>query len=123
MIITIEPNSVEPIYLQIYSQIVSSIAFGELKSGSVLPSSRRLAKDLGVNYHTVNKTYNLLEAEGFVRMVKKRVETVVATAENREEFLKKFIAVEKELINEAKAKRVNDKTLLELFEKLVNSVG
>ena len=33
-----------------------------------LPSVRSLAGDLGINLHTVNKTYQLLKQEGFIQI-------------------------------------------------------
>ncbi|MGC8715387.1 MAG: GntR family transcriptional regulator [Thermoplasmata archaeon] len=41
--------------MQIYDQIVEAIASGKLNSGTSLPSARKLAADLGINFHTVNK--------------------------------------------------------------------
>lgn len=45
----------EPLYMQIRSQIIAGIARGDLTAGDALPSVRRLASDLGINLHTVNK--------------------------------------------------------------------
>ena len=57
-----------PIYLQIRDQIVIGIASGLLRAGEELPSVRRLAADIGVNLHTVNKAYALLRDERYVEM-------------------------------------------------------
>ncbi|MEG0758409.1 MAG: GntR family transcriptional regulator, partial [Raoultibacter sp.] len=57
MIIRIDQRSTEPLYLQLRSQIIASIAQGDLVPGDVLPSVRSLANDLGINLHTVNKAY------------------------------------------------------------------
>lgn len=122
MIITLEQDSPVPLYLQIYNKIVSSIAAGEIKTGDILPSSRKLAKDLGINYHTVNKAFNLLISEGLVSMRKKRVEVILASAENKEDFLRRFEIVERELINEARAKGIEDKVLSELINSILEGV-
>ena len=66
MILHIDQNASVPIYLQIRGQIVGAIAEGDLKPGDALPSVRRLAADLGVNLHTVNKSYAVLRDEGYV---------------------------------------------------------
>ena len=50
----------EPLYMQIRSQIIAGIARGDLTAGDALPSVRRLASDLGINLHTVNKAYAVL---------------------------------------------------------------
>lgn len=71
MIITIEPESEVPIYIQLMNQIIEGIAKGELKSGNTLPSVRALAADLGVNMHTVHKSYHELEKKGIIKIVPK----------------------------------------------------
>jgi DNA-binding transcriptional regulator YhcF (GntR family) len=42
-----------------------------LPAGASLPSTRQLAVDLGVNFHTVNKGYDLLRQEGLLRIGRK----------------------------------------------------
>ncbi|MDH6125024.1 GntR family transcriptional regulator [Kitasatospora sp. GP82] len=71
MILSIDLSSDVPIYQQIRDRIVEAIASGELVEGSPLPSTRQLAADLGVNFHTVNKSYDLLRQEGLVRLNRK----------------------------------------------------
>lgn len=68
MIIRIDQKSNEPLYLQLRSQIIASIAQGTLEPGDALPSVRSLASDLGINLHTVNKAYAVLRDEGYVVM-------------------------------------------------------
>ena len=64
MPIVIDQMSEEPIYQQIRTQVIGAIATGELSPGESLPSVRSLARDLGVNLHTVNKAYAVLRDEG-----------------------------------------------------------
>ncbi len=71
MLLSIEPDGPVPIYQQIRDRIVEAIAGGGLPTGSALPSTRQLAVDLGVNFHTVNKAYDLLRQEGLVRLGRK----------------------------------------------------
>lgn len=121
MIINIQTDSKIPIYLQIYEGIVSAMADNELKSGDILPSSRRLAKDLGLNYHTVNKAYNLLEMEGLVVIDnRKRVIVSSADTEQKEEFTAKWRSIEMGLIKEAKAKGVSQEEIIEFFTEMIN---
>jgi GntR family transcriptional regulator len=47
---------------------ISAVADGELTEGSPLPSTRQLAADLGINFHTVNKAYDLLRQQGVIRV-------------------------------------------------------
>src|ERR1700688_1757086 len=60
MLLSIEPDGPVPIYQQIRDRIVEAIAGGRQPAGSGLPSTRQLAVDLGLNFHTVNKSYDLL---------------------------------------------------------------
>jgi Bacterial regulatory proteins, gntR family len=63
MLLSIEPDGPVPIYQQIRDRIVEAIAGGLQPAGSALPSTRQLAVDLGVNFHTVNKSYDILRQE------------------------------------------------------------
>lgn len=72
MILQIDVNSEKPLYTQIYESILLGIATGELAPGTSLPSVRQLGGELGVNLHTVNKSYRLLAQDGFVVINKKK---------------------------------------------------
>lgn len=71
MFIQIEPDSDIPIYTQLTNQLIELVARGEIKEGFALPSVRSLAADLGVNMHTVNKSYHELEIKGIIRIIPK----------------------------------------------------
>jgi GntR family transcriptional regulator len=71
MLLRIEPDGPVPIYQQIRDRIVEAIANGSQLAGSALPSTRQLAVDLGINFHTVNKSYDLLRQEGLLRLSRK----------------------------------------------------
>jgi GntR family transcriptional regulator len=71
MLLSIEQDGPVPIYQQIRDQIVEAIASGRQPVGSALPSTRQLAVDLAVNFHTVNKAYDLLRQEGLLRLSRK----------------------------------------------------
>lgn len=66
MILKIDFESEMPIYEQLRRQIIIGIANGELILGEELPSVRQLSGDIGINLHTVNKAYNILKAEGYL---------------------------------------------------------
>lgn len=59
-----------PLYQQIADYIQKRIAYGEFPPGSILPSERALAKDLGVNRGTVITAYDLLYSNGMVERIK-----------------------------------------------------
>ena len=71
MLLSIEPDGPVPIYQQIRDRIIEAIADGVQPAGSPLPSTRQLAVDLGVNFHTVNKSYDILRQEGLLRVSRK----------------------------------------------------
>jgi len=50
-----------PLYEQIAHRILGLIERGELKAGDQLPTIRDLAKDLGVNFNTVARSYRMLD--------------------------------------------------------------
>ncbi len=72
MLIKIDFNSDEALYLQLRNQIIMGIATMELKEGDSLPSVRQLAEHIGINMHTVNKAYTVLKQEGFVKVDRRR---------------------------------------------------
>ena len=63
MVIEIDFNSDEAIYMQITNQIIMGIATSRLHEGDTLPSVRQLASIAGINMHTVNKAYALLRQD------------------------------------------------------------
>ena len=52
---------------QVYQQVRAAIADGLLRPGEAVPSSRELARRLGVARNTVTLAYDRLTAEGFLR--------------------------------------------------------
>jgi len=72
MIIEIDFNSDEAIYMQLRNQIILGIATSRFREGDSLPSVRQLADSIGINMHTVNKAYTVLRQEGFVKVDRRR---------------------------------------------------
>lgn len=72
VIVTIDFNSDEAIYIQLRNQIILGIATSEIREGDNLPSVRELAENIGINMHTVNKAYTILKQEGFVKLDRRR---------------------------------------------------
>jgi GntR family transcriptional regulator len=60
----LRPTSGVPLGLQIERQLRLAVASGRLAPGERLPGARDLAAELGVNFHTVRKSYRDLEREG-----------------------------------------------------------
>ena len=72
MLIEIDFNSDEAIYIQLRNQIIMGIATSTIHEGDTLPSVRQLADNIGINMHTVNKAYNVLRQEGFLQLDRRR---------------------------------------------------
>ena len=72
MILRIDFNSDEAIYIQLCNQSILGIAMSDIQEGDSLPSVRQLADTVGVNMHTVNKAYHVLKQEGYISLDKRR---------------------------------------------------
>ena len=72
MLIEIDFNSDEALYIQLRNQIIMGIATSQLMSGDSLPSVRQLADNIGINMHTVNKAYSVLRQEGYIKLDRRK---------------------------------------------------
>lgn len=72
MYLEMDFNSDEALYLQLCNQIILGIAAAEYNEGEQLPSVRQMAENIGINMHTVNKAYSILQREGFVKIDRRR---------------------------------------------------
>ena len=89
MIVQIDFNSDEAIYLQLRNQIIVAIATSQFQEGDSLPSVRQMADSVGINMHTVNKAYSVLKQEGFVK-VDRRKGAIVSIEENKRKVLEEL---------------------------------
>ncbi len=90
MLIEIDFNSPQAIYIQLRNQIVMGIAQEELRDGDSLPSVRSLANTLGVNMHTVNKAYAMLRSEGYLILDRRRGAVIQVEVENKNDEIEKI---------------------------------
>ncbi len=72
MILTIDFESDEALYIQLRNQIIIGIAADRIREGDSLPSVRQLADNIGINMHTVNKAYAVLKQEGFIKLDRRK---------------------------------------------------
>lgn len=72
MLIEIDFNSEEALYIQLRNQIIVGIATSRFHEGDPLPSVRQLADMIGINMHTVNKAYTVLKQEGFITLDRRK---------------------------------------------------
>lgn len=85
MIIEVDFDSDEAIYIQLCNQIIMGIATSVIREGDSLPSVRQLADTIGVNMHTVNKAYSVLKREGYISLDKRRGAVISLDADKMEQ--------------------------------------
>ena len=81
MILEVDFNSEEALYIQLRNQIIVGIATNRLKEGESLPSVRQLAESIGINMHTVNKAYTVLKQEGCGKVDRRRGAVIAIDAD------------------------------------------
>ncbi len=98
MFLEIDFASEKPIYEQIRRGIIKSLSQNDLQYGETLPSVRQLASDMGVNLHTVNKAYKILEEDGIIVMDRRFGSKIVDKTKDISEIQKKKIKEELDFI-------------------------
>ena len=67
--IRLDYRDARPIYEQVKDGLRRLMVTGVLAPGEKLPSVRSLAMDLAINPNTIQRAYEALEAEGYLRAV------------------------------------------------------
>ena len=98
MFLEIDFASDQRIYEQIRRGIIKSLSQNDLKYGEALPSVRQLASDIGVNLHTVNKAYKMLEEDGIIVMDRRFGSKIVDETKDISESQKKKVKEELDFI-------------------------
>lgn len=101
----------ENVYEQIVNEYKRFISLNVLRLDDKLPSCRELAKELGINPNTVAKAYNVLESEGYIKILPKKGVYVVYSMEvidNDDEIVNFFKQLKKEKIDYLKIKKILD---------------
>lgn len=122
MIIEIDFNSDEALYLQLRNQIIMGIATSILREGDALPSVRQMADDIGINMHTVNKAYTVLKQEGFVK-VDRRKGAVVAVDANRIEAITELREELKVILAKSSCKNISREEVHALIDEIYENYG
>lgn len=65
--VSVNPHLDTTLAQQISQQLTWFIASGQIQPGELLPPVRQLARQLGINLHTVRSAYQKLEADGLVK--------------------------------------------------------
>ena len=122
MIIEIDFNSQEALYLQLRNQIVLGIATAKFQEGDTLPSVRQLADDIGINMHTVNKAYTVLKQEGFVK-VDRRKGAVIALDIHKLRTLEEMDEELRVILAKAICKGISRDEVHRMIEKIYEEFG
>ena len=122
MIIEIDFNSDEAIYLQLRNQIVLGIATARFREGDALPSVRQLAESIGINMHTVNKAYSVLRQEGFVK-VDRRKGAVIAIDIDKMQAVEELRETMKVILAKAWCKNISREEVHSLIDEIYEDYG
>ena len=117
MIIEIDFNSGEALYLQLRNQIIMGIATAQFHEGDSLPSVRQLADTIGINMHTVNKAYTVLRQEGYVRVDRRRG-AVIAVDSDRNDTRAELKKELKVILAKSSCKNISKEEMHEMIEEI-----
>ena len=122
VLIKIDFNSDEAIYIQLINQIIWGIATEQIREGDSLPSVRQLADTIGINMHTVNKAYSVLKQEGLLTLHSRRGAVIVidcnkarALAEMKEEL--------RIVLARGCCKNISRQEVHELIDELIDEIN
>lgn len=122
MVIEIDFNSDEAIYVQLCNQIIMGIATSQFREGEQLPSVRQLADMIGINMHTVNKAYSILQREGFVKIDRRRG-AIIAIDLNKLEALEEAQDMLSVVLARAMCKGVTKDEIHEIVDRIYGEYG
>jgi DNA-binding transcriptional regulator YhcF (GntR family) len=122
MMIKIDFNSDEALYLQVRNQIIMGIATAQFREGDALPSVRQLADIIGINMHTVNKAYSVLKQEGYVKVDRRKGAVIAIDIDKMRtmEELKRELHV---ILAKSSCKNISKEEILELIDEIYEEYG
>ena len=122
MIIEIDFNSDEAIYIQLRNQIILGIATSRFQEGDMLPSVRQLADTIGINMHTVNKAYTVLKQEGYVK-VDRRKGAMIAVDNDKIQALEEVRRELQVTLAKASCKNISGEEVHALIDEIYEDYG
>ena len=120
MLIEIDFESDEAIYVQLRNQIVLGIATSTIHEGDTLPSVRQMADHIGINMHTVNKAYSMLREEGFLTL-SKRTGAVIALDADRIRALEETGEALRMVLARARCKNISRQEIHDLIDEIYDN--
>ena len=111
MVIKIDFQSEEALYMQLRNQIILGIATSVIQEGDPVPS------DIGINMHTVNKAYSLLRQEGFLTIDRRKGAVIALDVDKMEAIneIKKNLRV---ILAKAHCKNISADEVHELVDEI-----
>lgn len=123
MLLKIDFESEMPIYEQLRRQLIIGIATGELAIGEELPSVRQLGGDIGINLHTVNKTYNILKNEGYLIIDRRKGAMIKDSLPESNNEYEEILANElRYLIADSKNRKINKDEFLKICSDIYDGL-
>ena len=122
MLVRIDFESDVALYIQLRDQIIMGIATETIKNGESLPSVRQMAEEIGINMHTVNKTYAILREEGFITL-DRRNGAVVKLDVDKIKAVKCLKEDMKVVLAKAIAKNISKEEALEVVNEIYREYG
>lgn len=122
MIIEIDFNSDEALYMQLRNQIILGIAMNRFQEGDSLPSVRSLADSIGINMHTVNKAYTVLKQEGYVK-VDRRKGAVIAIDLDKIRAMEELQKELKVILAKSSCKNISKEEVHALIDEIYEEYG
>jgi len=118
MLVTIDFNSDEALYIQLRNQIIVGIATANILEGETLPSVRQLAETIGINMHTVNKAYTVLKQEGYIKL-DRRKGAVIALDLDRINAMENLIKDMRVIIAQAMCKNISGEEIHQVADQII----
>ena len=122
MIIEMDFNSDEALYIQLRNQIILGIATNRFREGDPLPSVRALAGSIGINMHTVNKAYTVLKQEGYVK-VDRRKGAVIAIDLDKIRAMEELQKELKVILAKSSCKNISKEEVHALIDEIYEEYG
>lgn len=122
MLIEIDFNSDEALYVQLQNQIIMGIAMNLIQEGDSLPSVRQLANTVGINMHTVNKAYAILKQEGFIQL-DRRKGAVIAIDMDKARALLEMKSQLRVLLARGRCKNISKEEVHALVDEIYEEYG
>ncbi|MDD3183726.1 MAG: GntR family transcriptional regulator [Anaerostipes sp.] len=123
MVFEIDFNSDEAIYIQLHNQIIMGIATEEYTQGQSLPSVRQMAEVLGVNMHTVNKTYGILRDEGFLKVDRRSGAVVWVESDSKAKELEEMKERLYPIVTKCICKGISKEEICQLIDGIYSEIG